>query len=306
MSQQPVFVEALPERALAGALRPKRTAMDHVTHFIRRKPLGAAGAAVAILLIIMAVFAPLIANYDPEEVNPKLKFNPPSRETYFGADHLGRDVFSRIVYGARISLKVGILASVIGSTIGLMVGVAGVHFGGLTDMIIQRVVDGLMAFPALLLAIAIMAALGASINNVIIALAIIYIPSTARILRSQALAIKEQDYILAAKAVGAGNWRIVFRHMIPNTFAVFIVIVTFHLGGAIIAEATLSFLGLGAPPNIPAWGGMLTNAAVWVRVAWWMLIFPAAAIAIVVFAWNLLGDSLRDVLDPKLRGAGNA
>lgn len=306
MSQQPVFAEALPERAIAGALRPKRTLLDHTWFFIRRKPLGAVGAAVAILLVFMAVFAPWIANFDPEEVNPKLKFNPPNSETYFGADHLGRDVFSRIVYGARISLKVGILASIIGSTIGLIVGVAGVHFGGLVDMVIQRVVDGMMAFPALLLAIAIMAALGASVNNVIIALAIIYIPSTARILRSQALAIKEQDYILAARAVGAGDWRIVIRHMIPNTFAVFIVIVTFHLGGAIIAEATLSFLGLGAPPNIPAWGGMLTNAAVWVRVAWWMLIFPAAAIAIVVFAWNLLGDSLRDVLDPKLRGTGGA
>ena len=306
MSQQPVFVEALPERAIAGALRPKRTAMDHVGFFIKRKPLGAAGALVAILLVLVAIFAPFIANHDPYDVNIEFRFNAPSSETYFGGDQLGRDVFSRIVYGARISLYVGILSSVIGTTIGLLVGVAGVHFGGFVDMAIQRVVDGMMAFPALLLAIAIMAALGASVNNVVIALTIIFIPSTARVLRSQALAIKEQDYILAAKAVGAGDWRIVLRHMIPNCFAVFIVIVTFHLGGAIIAEATLSFLGLGAPPREPAWGGMLSGAASWIRVAWWMAIFPGMAIAIVVFAWNLLGDSLRDVLDPKLRGTGNA
>ena len=304
MSQQPEFVdEALPERAL-GALRPKRTWVNHLSFFVRRKPLGAAGAVIAILLVFMAIFAPFIANHDPEKTNPKLRFSEPSSETYFGGDHLGRDVFSRIVYGARISLQVGILSSIIGCTIGMIVGVAGVHFGGYVDIAIQRLVDGMMAFPGLLLAIAIIAALGSSINNVIIAISITYIPSTARILRSQALAIKEQDYILAARAVGAGNRRIVLKHMIPNCFAVFIVIVTFHLGGAIIAEASLSFLGLGAPPNVPAWGGMLSNAADWIRVAWWMLIFPAAAIAIVVFAWNLLGDSLRDVLDPRLRGTG--
>ena len=261
---------------------------------------------MAILLVGMAIFAPIIANHDPYQVNPKLKFSAPNSETYFGGDHLGRDVFSRIVYGARISLYVGILSSLIGSTIGMVIGVAGVHFGGLVDMAIQRVVDAMMAFPALLLAIAIMAGLGPSINNVVIALAIIYIPGTARILRSQALAIKEQDYVLAARAVGAGDWRIVFRHMIPNVIAVYIVIVTFHLGGAIVTEATLSFLGLGAPANEPAWGGMLNEAARWIRVAWWMAIFPGVAIAIVVFAWNLLGDSLRDVLDPRLRGSGGA
>ena len=304
MSQQPEFVdEALPKRAL-GALRPKRTWVNHLSFFVRRKPLGAAGAVIAILLVFMAIFAPFIANHDPEKTNPKLRFSEPSSETYFGGDHLGRDVFSRIVYGARISLQVGILSSIVGCTIGMIVGVAGVHFGGYVDIAIQRLVDGMMAFPGLLLAIAIIAALGSSINNVIIAISITYIPSTARILRSQALAIKEQDYILAARAVGAGDWRIVLKHMIPNCFAVFIVIVTFHMGGAIIAEASLSFLGLGAPPNVPAWGGMLSNAADWIRVAWWMLIFPAAAIAIVVFAWNLLGDSLRDVLDPRLRGTG--
>jgi peptide/nickel transport system permease protein len=302
MREQPVSIAPIAEPAVA-VIRPKRTVRQNLSSFITRKPLGAAGAVVAILLVLVALFAPVIANHDPYEVNPKIKFSKPNAETYFGGDHLGRDVFSRVVYGARISLYVGLLSSFIGSTIGMMIGVAGVHFGGFVDMAIQRVVDGMMAFPALLLAIAIMAALGTSINNVVIALSIIYIPSTARVLRSQALVIKEQDYILAARAVGVGDWRIVLRHMVPNVFAVFIVIVTFHLGGAIIAEASLSFLGLGAPPQEPAWGGMLTGAASWIRIAWWMAIFPGAAIAIVVFAWNLLGDSLRDVLDPRLRGS---
>ena len=303
MSQEPGGEAALPARAIAG-LRPRRTALQHVGSFFRRKPLGAFGAVVAVILILVAIFAPFIANHDPMAVEVKYKFNSPNSETYFGGDHLGRDIFSRVVYGARISLYVGILSSLVGSTIGMLVGVASVHFGGMTDLIIQRLIDGMMAFPALLLAIAIMAALGSSVNNVVIALAIIYIPSTARILRSQSLAIKEMDYVLAARAVGAGHWRIMLRYMIPNCFAVYIVIVTFHLGGAIIAEATLSFLGLGSPPNVPSWGGMLTSALSFIRVAPEMVIFPGLAIAVVVFAWNLLGDSLRDVLDPRLRGAG--
>ena len=185
----------------------------------------------------------------------------------------------------------------------MLVGVASAYFGGKVDLIVQRFVDGMMAFPSLILAVAIMAALGSSINNVVIALAIIYIPSTARILRSQALAINEMDYILAARAVGAGTWRIILRHITPNCFPVFIVIVTFHLGGAIIAEASLSFLGVGAPAAEPSWGGMLSKAGPNVRVQPWVGVFPGLAIAIVVFAWNLLGDALRDVLDPRLRGA---
>ncbi len=287
-----------------GALRPgRRTAWQNVGSFFMRKPLGTFGAVVAIILILVAIFAPLIANHDPNETNIKYKFAKPSSETWFGGDHLGRDVFSRIVYGARISLYVGILSSFIGSTIGMLVGVASVHFGGLTDLIVQRLIDGLMAFPGLLLALAIMAALGSSVENVIIALVIIYIPSTARILRSQALAVKGMDFILASRAVGAGHWRIMLRHMVPNCLALYIVIVTFQLGGAIIAEASLSFLGLGSPPNVASWGGMLTGATGFVRVAPGMVVFPGLAIAIVVFAWNLLGDSLRDVLDPRLRGA---
>ncbi len=283
--------------------RPKRTALQEVGAFLRHKPLGAFGAIVAVILIVVAIFANIIATHNPYRTTTEFIYATPGTAMLFGGDNLGRDVFSRIVFGARISLYVGIVSSLVGCTIGLLLGVASVHFGGRTDLIVQRFVDAIMTFPTLILAIAIMASLGASIHNVVIALSIVYIPSTARILRSQALAIKEMDYILAASAVGAGHWRTIIKHMIPNCFAVFIVILTFHFGGAIVAEASLSFLGIGAAPDDPSWGGMLRGAAAqYVRVAPWLGIFPGLSIAIVVFAWNLLGDSLRDVLDPRLRG----
>ena len=295
------------ESAVAAALRPKRTLWQNATNFVKTKPLGTFGAAVALGLIIVAIFAPLIATHDPYATTiDAIYANPGAGGHLLGGDHLGRDVFSRIVYGARISLYVGILSSVIGSTIGLIVGVASVHFGGKTDLLVQRVIDSMMAFPTLILAIAIMAVLGASVNNVVIALSIVYIPSTARVCRSQSLAIKEMDYILAARAVGAGDWRIMLRHMVPNTFALYLVVVTFHLGGAIIAEASLTFLGVGSPIDTPAWGGMLASASrQYVNLAPWLAVFPGLAIAIVVFSWNVLGDALRDVLDPRLRGTQN-
>jgi len=271
--------------------------------FARRKPLGAFGATVALILIVVAIFAPVIATKDPSETSSALVYARPGSELLLGGDQVGRDVFSRLVYGARVSLYAGLLSAFIGATIGMLVGVASVHFGGKTDLIVQRIVDTMMAFPALILAIAIMAALGASLNNVVIALSISFMPATARVLRSQALVVKEMDYVLAARAVGAGDGRIIFRHMIPNCFALYIVLVTVFLGTAIVAEATLSFLGVGVPPDVASWGGMLNGAAQrYVRLAPWLGVFPGLAIAIVVFAWNLLGDALRDVLDPKLRG----
>jgi peptide/nickel transport system permease protein len=274
-----------------------------VVRFARRKPLGAFGAVIALILVVVAVFAPFIATHDPAETNGALVFAPPGSQLLLGGDQLGRDVFSRLVYGARISLYAGMLSAFIGATIGMVVGVASVHFGGKTDLIVQRLIDTMMAFPPLILAIAIMAALGASLNNVVIALSIAYIPNAARVLRSQALAIKEMDYILAARAIGAGHVRIIFRCMIPNCLALYIVLVSVFLGTAIVAEATLSFLGIGVPPDIPSWGGMLNGAAqTYVHLAPWLGVFPGLAIAIVVFAWNLLGDALRDVLDPRLRG----
>jgi peptide/nickel transport system permease protein len=284
-------------------LMPSAAIWKHISRFARRKPLGAFGAVIALILVIVAVFAPVIATHDPGETNGALVYAPPGSQLLLGGDQLGRDVFSRLVYGARVSLYAGLLSAFIGATIGMVVGVASVHFGGKTDLIVQRIIDTMMAFPPLILAIAIMAALGASLNNVVIALSIAYIPSAARVLRSQALAVKEMDYILAARAIGAGHARIIFRCMIPNCMALYIVLVSVFLGTAIVAEATLSFLGIGVPPDVASWGGMLNGAAqTYVHLAPWLGVFPGLAIAIVVFAWNLLGDALRDVLDPRLRG----
>ena len=272
--------------------------------FARRKPLGAAGVVVFFLILLMAIYAGVIATDDPRETNVKFVFDAPSTEVWLGGDQLGRDVYSRLVHGAKISMRVGILSVLFGVTFGFFVGIASAYFGGLTDLIIQRFVDAVQAFPFLLLALAIMAALGASERNVIIALTVVFVPGAARTIRSQALSIKETDYVLAARAVGAGSWRIILRHMAPNCIATYIVLATLTMGIAIIAEASLSFLGVGVPPDVPSWGGMLNGAAQnYVEVAPWLGVFPGLIIAIVVFAVNLLGDALRDVLDPRLRGS---
>ncbi len=285
--------------------RPKRGPLQHVVHFFRTKPLGTAGAAIALALVFVAIFAPWVATTDPYDVELSRINSPLGVEAWFGGDRLGRDVFSRLVFGARISLYVGLMSSFIGTTLGMLLGISSAYIGSMFDLALQRLVDAMIAFPGIILAIAIMASLGASINNVVIALSIAYIPSTIRIIRSQTLAIKEMDYIMSAKAVGAGSWRIMLRHIAPNCFGIYIVILTLHLGGAIIAEAGLSFLGVGSPPDVPSWGGMLNGASrQYVAIAPWLPLFPGMAIIVVVLAWNLLGDALRDVLDPRLRGVG--
>jgi len=305
MPQDSTTIAAPPQLLPVRGVLPVSSIGQQFIWFARKKPLGAFGAVVAILLIVVAIFAPLIATHDPHATESAMVFAPPGSEYWLGGDQIGRDVYSRLVYGARISLYAGLLSAFIGASIGMMVGVTSVHFGGITDLVVQRIIDALMAFPPLILAISIMAALGASLNNVVIALSIAFIPSTARVLRSQALAVKEMNYVLAAKAIGASHARVIFRYMIPNCLALYIVIVTTFLGSAIVAEATLSFLGIGVPPDVPSWGGMLNGAAqTYVHLAPWLGVFPGLAIALVVFAWNLLGDSLRDVLDPRLRGTG--
>ncbi|PKB67310.1 MAG: hypothetical protein BZY81_04970 [SAR202 cluster bacterium Io17-Chloro-G4] len=315
MQQQPRGV-AIPDRVTIG-LRPKRGPWEQLTHFFRTKPLGTFGAIIALLMIMAAIFAPIIATHDPDKSSLSKKFAQPGwwpgaenmstgeplsfSESVLGGDRLGRDVFSRLVYGARVSLKVGIIASLVGTTIGLVIGVATAYLGGKIDLLTLRVVDAMIAFPGLLLALVLVAALGQSVNNVIIALSIGFIPSSVRLVRSQALAIKQMDYILAARAVGVGGVRIMWRHIVPNVFAIFLVVTTFHLAGAIIAEAGLSFLGLGAPVGTPTWGGDLSQAQSSIRVAPWLAIFPGLTIITAVLAWNMLGDAIRDVLDPKLR-----
>ena len=289
--------------SLPAGVRPKRNIWHNLVKFAKDKPLGAFGGGVAVLLIVLALAAPLVATHDPELTNYRAVLATPSADMLLGGDQIGRDVFSRLVYGTRISLLVGILSVLFGVTIGLAVGLVSGYFGGAVDLGVQRVMDAVMAFPALIMALSIMAVMGASIMNVIIALAVIFIPGAARTIRSQALSIKETDYVLAARAIGVTDLRIMVRHMAPNLAATYIVLATISLGWAIVVEASLSFLGVGVPPNVPTWGGMLTGATKYVETAWWVAVFPGLAIAVVVFAWNLLGDALRDVLDPKLRGS---
>ena len=289
--------------SLPVGLRPKPNIWQNLLKFCKDKPLGAFGGGVAVLLIVLALIAPLVATHDPELTDYRAVLASPSTEMLLGGDQIGRDVFSRLVYGTRISLLVGILSVLFGVTIGLAVGLVSGYFGGAVDLAVQRVMDAVMAFPALIMALSIMAVMGASIVNVIIALAVIFIPGAARTIRSQALSIKETDYVLAARAIGVSDLRIMVRHMAPNLAATYIVLATISLGWAIVVEASLSFLGVGVPPNVPTWGGMLTGATKYVETAWWVAVFPGLAIAVVVFAWNLLGDALRDVLDPKLRGS---
>jgi peptide/nickel transport system permease protein len=272
-------------------------------HFARYKPMGAAGGIVLLLLILVAILAPWIAPRDPYVPHVAFQYAPPGGEFLLGGDQLGRDVLSRLIYGARISLRVGVFSVLIGITAGTLLGIASAYIGGKVDLIVQRLVDALMAFPPIILALGLMAARGASENNVIIALVAILLPGATRVVRSQTLSIKELDYTLAARAIGAGPGRIMIRHILPNVMANFIVLSTISLGFAIIIEASLSFLGVGISPDIPTWGGMLTlGASKYINLAPWLAVFPGIAIAVVVFSVNLLGDALRDVLDPKLRG----
>ena len=275
-----------------------------ISSFAKKKPLGAIGGVIVALTVLAAIFAPVIAPSDPYKVHPDRIFASPSASALVGTDQVGRDVFSRLIYGARISLFVGIVSVGIGATVGAVVGVVSAYFGRYTDLVIQRVLDALIAFPGIVLALGIMAALGkASLINVILALTIVFAPGAARTIRSRALTLQEMDFVLAARAVGASDWRIIFRHIIPNCVSLYIVFFSITVGFAIVVEASLSFLGVGTPPEVPSWGGMLSLAATnYIGIAPLLAILPGVAIALVVFGFNLLGDGLRDVLDPRLRG----
>jgi peptide/nickel transport system permease protein len=291
---------------LRGVQDKSYAALKESVRFSRRKPMGAIGLGILLTLILIAILAPIISPHDPEEIfGLDADFAAPNKSLPLGGDNVGRDVLSRIFYGARISLFVGLVSISIGVTGGSLLGLISAYFGGAVDMIIQRLVDIFMAIPGIILALVIIAALGSSsITNVIIALVFVLTPASIRTVRSQALAVREMDYVLAARAVGASDWRIIFRHMVPNCFAIFMIVFTIYLGYAILVEASLSFLGVGLPPNVASWGSMLVDTKeAYVFGTWWLPFFPGIAISLAVFGVNLFGDAMRDVLDPRLRGA---
>lgn len=269
---------------------------------IRRQPLGAVGGLLVIVMIAAALFAPQIAMYNPEINDFGAMLEAPSLAHIFGTDEFGRDIYSRIVYGARTAMLVGFTAAIFGSTIGMLIGVTSAYFGGWVDIIVQRVVDILIAFPSIILALAIVIILGRGVGPVIIAITIPMIPTCARVVRSSALAIREIPYVDAARAMGFSHTRIVLRHIAPNIMAPYLIMLTTFLGAAILAEASLSYLGLGVQEPTPAWGLMLKSGAEeYAESAPWAVVFPGVAITLAVFGFNLFGDAMRDVLDPKLR-----
>ena len=286
--------------AVELAERPPWTVV--IFGLIRRYPLGAAGAFVVIVMIVMALFADVIAPYDPEENSFEHMFTPPGLQFLLGADDFGRDLFSRIIFGARTALIVGFVSAGVGATAGLILGVASAYFGGWFDLLLQRVMDVFMAFPLIIMALAVVAVLGPGIDKVIIAITIPFIPQCARVVRSSALAIREIPYVDAARALGFGHARIILRHMVPNVMAPYLILLTAFVGQAILLEAVLSYLGLGVQEPTAAWGLMLKSGAEeYAESAPWIAIFPGVAISLAVFGFNLFGDGLRDALDPKLR-----
>jgi peptide/nickel transport system permease protein len=278
-----------------------RATLGRLGRIAARQPLGVLGAAVVLALVATAVLAPQLAPHGAKETG-FAPYVPPGREFPLGTDHLGRDLLSRVIWGARLSLYVGLTSVLFGITLGGLWGVITAYLGGVADSASQRVVDTLMALPPIILALSLMAALGQSVTNVILALTVLLTPTASRTLRSLVLGLRESPFVEAARAAGCSHGRVIARHVVPNTLATYIVLVTVNVSYAIVVEASLSFLGLGAPPDEPSWGAMLTAGTQAIEQAPWMFLFPGLAISVTVFGLNLLGDAIRDLTDPRLRG----
>jgi peptide/nickel transport system permease protein len=278
--------------------------LARIAHVARRKPLGAIGAVIVVALIFLALFANQIAPYSYDDAISGARMKPPSAQYWMGTDNLARDIWSRVVYGARISVTVGFATVALVIIMATVIGVGSAYIGGAFDIVVQRVVDAWMSFPALVIVLSMLAALGPGLLNLIVALAILGAAGTSRVIRGAALTTLQNPYVEAARALGSGHLRIVVRHVLPNVMATIIILATVALGTVILAESALSFLGFGVPPPYPSWGGMLSGSGrSFMYHAPWMALCPGAAISLAVFGFNMLGDALRDILDPRLRGA---
>ena len=275
-----------------------------VGRLARRKPLGAMGAVIVVGLILLAIFADQIAPYAYDDAIAGARMKPPGAQFWMGTDNLARDIWSRVVYGARISVTVGFATVALVIVLATIIGVTSAYVGGAFDTAVQRIVDAWMSFPALVIVLSLLAALGPGLLNLILALAILGAAGTSRVIRGATLATLQHPYVEAARALGSSHLRIVLRHVLPNVMATIIILATVALGTVILAESALSFLGFGVPPPYPSWGGMLSGSGrSFMYHAPWMALCPGAAISLAVFGFNMLGDALRDVLDPRLRGA---
>jgi peptide/nickel transport system permease protein len=278
-------------------------ALRRVRRFVVRKPLGALGAVIVTTLIVLAIAAPFITG-DPETQSPAQRLQAPSSQFWFGTDESGRDIYARTIWGARTSLQVGVLSVALGLAGGLLFGLVSGYMGGKVDLVIQRVMDSMMAFPPLVLALLIAAMFGRSVVFVILAIGLVWIPSANRVVRGTVLSVEPQDFVQAARSIGASGVRVAVRHVLPNVLAPALILATAGIGNAILIEAALSFLGLGTPPPQPSWGRELSGTGrQYFEIAPWMAIVPGVAITIAVLGFNLLGDALRDDFDPRLRGS---
>lgn len=292
--------------AMSGVRLPTEgrvsTRPGRVRYFLRRNPRVLIGGSVVVLLALIALLAPYIVPYDPIDVDPSQSLEAPSLKHLLGTDDLGRDVFSRVMMGSRVSLSVGLISVTIGLVLGVSIGLAAGYLGGTVDLLAMRAIDALLSFPALLLAISITAALGPQLWNSMIAIGVVAIPAYTRLTRAQVLSIREREYVTATRALGASSWRIVFRHILPNVSNSLVVQASLSTAFAILAEASLSFLGLGAQPPTPSWGQDINYSQRYLtNMMWWMSAGPGIAIFLAVLSFNFLGDALRDALDPHLR-----
>jgi peptide/nickel transport system permease protein len=307
MRSDPIEVVPWGDRTINKGASPNRAAvaLHGIWQFTKRKPLGALGGLIVLGLLVMAVFAPLIAPYKYDETIAGARMKAPGTQFWMGTDNLGRDVFSRVVYGASVSVTVGFGAVLLANVLAALVGVTSGYFGGAYDICVQRVVDAWQSFPFLVVILSMMAVLGPGMLNLILALGVLGAAAGSRVIRGATISVMQNTYVEAARALGAGHLRIMVRYLLPNVAATIIILATIGLGAAILAESALSFLGFGVPPPYPSWGAMLSGSGrSFMYRAPWMAIWPGAAISLAVFGFNMLGDALRDVLDPRLRGGG--